>query len=135
MQFSLGNQFSREFSFEDGRITSKLAVELNLFFAEKNYGKRIDKIYAGFICVSIGFEPFFPIRPLKVMKKEPALEYEIKLDYESFKSSDEPQRKSLMVGEFFKRTKECLQEKTITGFEKERFIIDLESYFKEHGYL
>lgn len=68
------------------------------------------------------------------MKKEPALEYEIKLDYETFKQSDEEQRKSLMVGEFFKGTKEYLLKKTIKGFEKEQFIYDLESYFTEHGY-
>ena len=135
MEFSLGSQFSREFSFEEGRITFKLADELNLFFKEKNYGKRIEKIYTGIICVSKGFEPFFPIRPLKVMKKEPALEYEIKLDFETFKSSDEEQRKSLLISEFFKKTKEYLMGKNIKGFEKEQFIKDLESYFKEQSYL
>lgn len=39
MEFNLGNQFSREFSFEEGRITSKLADDLNLFFTEKIMGK------------------------------------------------------------------------------------------------
>lgn len=69
------------------------------------------------------------------MKKEPALEYEIELDYETFKQSDEEQRKSLMVYEFFKGTKEYLLQKSIKGFEKEQFINDLENYFKEYGYL
>jgi len=135
MEFSIGSQFSREFSFEEGNITFKLAEELNVFFKGKDYGKRIEKIYTSVICVSQGFEPFFPIRPLKVMKKKPALEYEIKLDFETFKSSNEEQRKSLLVNEFFKMTKEYLMEKTIKGFEKEQFINDLENYFKEHSYL
>lgn len=135
MEFYIGCQFSREFSFEEGRITHKLAEELNLFFKDKGYGERVNKIYAGVICVSKGFEPFFPIRPLKVMKKEPALEYEIKLDFENFKAADEEKRKLILINEFFKKTKEYLMGKTIKGFEKEQFIDDLEGYFIEHNYL
>jgi hypothetical protein len=135
MEFSIGCQFSREFSFEESRITFKLANELNLFFKEKNYGERIEKIYTGTICVSKSFEPFFPVRPLKVMKKEAALEYEIKLDFETFKSADEQKRKLLLVNEFFKKTKEYLTAKTINGFDKGKFIDDLEIFFKEKKYL
>lgn len=131
MEFSIGSQFSREFNFEEGRITHKLAEELNCFFKDKDYGERIKKIYVGVICVSKGFEPFFKARPFKVMRKEAALEYEIKLDFETFKSSNEEQRKSLLINEFFKKTKEYLIEKTIKGFEKEQFIDDLENYLKE----
>ncbi|MGC1632946.1 MAG: Imm44 family immunity protein [Gelidibacter sp.] len=135
MEFSIGSQFSREFSFEESRITHKLTEELNLFFKDKDYGERIKKIYVGVVCVSKGFEPFFPIRPFKVMRNEPTLEYEIKLDFETFKSADEDSRKLLLVDEFFKKTKEYLMEKTIKGFEKEKFIDDLERYFKKHNYL
>ena len=135
MEFNIGPEFSREFSFEEGNIALKLSEELNISFKEKDYGDRIEKIYVSVICVSKGFEPFFPIRPLKVMKKKPALEYEIKLDFEAFKSSEEQERKLLLVEEFFKMTKEYLTERTIKGFKKEAFINDLESYFKEQSYL
>lgn len=131
MEFYIGSQFSKEFSFEESRITHKLAEKLNLFFEDKDYGERIRNITVGVICVSKGFEPFFPLRPTKIMRKEPTITYEIKLDFEIFKSSNEEQRKSLLVNEFFKKTKEYLMEKTIKGFQKEEFIKDLEYYFKE----
>lgn len=130
MEFSIGSQFSREFSFEEGRITDNLTKELNIFFKEKEYGERIKKIYVGVICVSKGFEPFFPVRPLKVLKGQPALEFEIQLDFETFKQSDENKRKSLLIDMFLKMTKVYLTEKSIKGFEQEVFINDLENYFK-----
>lgn len=135
MKFSIGSQFSREFSFEDSSVTIRLSEELNEHFEKRNYGDRIDKVYMGVICVSKGFEPFFMVRPPKVLKKEPALEYELKLDFDKMFNADEEQRKQLLVSEIFKATKEVLLEKTIKGFEKEEFIKDLESYFKEKGYL
>jgi hypothetical protein len=133
MEFSIGSQFSREFSFEESRITYNLAEELNLFFKEKDYGERIEKIYVGVICVSKGFEPFFQIRPLKILKGKLALEYEIQLDFETFKQSDEQKRRSLLIDMFLKMTKVYLTEKNIKGFEQEVFINDLENYFKKQS--
>lgn len=135
MIFSIGSQFSREFSFEESSITLRLTEELNFHFENKKYGYRVEKIYIGVICVSKDFEAFCVVRPPKVLKKEPALEYELKLDFETFKSSSEEKRKQLLVSEIFKTTKEILTEKTIKGFEKEKFIDDLEAYFKQQGYL
>jgi hypothetical protein len=135
MEFYIGCQFSREFSFEEGRITHKLAEELNLFFKKKNYGERIKEINIGVICVSKGFEPFFMVRPPKILKKEPIVTYELKLDFDLMINASEEQRKQILVSELFKVTKEVLLEKTIKGFEKEEFIRDLEFYFKENGYL
>ncbi|QMU63620.1 MAG: hypothetical protein GKR88_04530 [Flavobacteriaceae bacterium] len=131
MEFYIGAQFSREFTHEESRITHKLADELNLFFKDKDYGDRVKQVTIGVICVSKGFEPFFPIRPLKVMKKEPTITYELKLDFEIFKSSDETKRKEILCTEFLKATKEVLAGRTINGFDKEAFIKDLEDYFKE----
>lgn len=131
MEFSIGSQFSREFTFEEGRITHKLAEELNSFFIDKDYGNRIEKIYVGVICVSEGFEPFFKVRPFKVMRKEAALEYEIKLDFETFKNSDEDKRKQLLIDEFLTKTREFLTEKTINGFDEGLFLNDLGSYFND----
>ncbi len=132
MIFSIGSQFSREFSHEESNITHILKDELNIVFENKNYGNRINKVYIGVICVSKGFEPFFKIRPLKIYKTEKALEYELKLDFETFKLSNKEERKSLLIDEFLKKTKECLMKKTINGFEKEKFIKDLEYYFKNN---
>ena len=135
MDFYIGTEFSKEFSFEDGRITHKLAKDLNVAFKDLDYGDRIRKLNINVICVSKGFEPFCVVRPLKISRKEPMLVYELKLDFESFKNADEEERKRILINEVFKTTKEVLMSKTIKGFEKEKFIEDLESYFKEQGYL
>ncbi len=44
----------------------------------------MEKIYIGVICVSKDFEPFFMVRPLKILRKEPAVEYELKLEFDLF---------------------------------------------------
>ncbi|QTE21174.1 Imm44 family immunity protein [Polaribacter cellanae] len=135
MEFNIGPEFSREFTFEEGRITYKLADKLNDFFKDKEYGERILKIYISVICVSKDFEAFCVVRPPKVLRNQPALEYELKLDFDTFKPASEEERKQLLVSKIFEVTKEVLMSKTIKGFEKEQFIEDLESYFKEQGYL
>ncbi len=135
MIFSIGSQFSKEFSFEESSITMRLGEKVNSYFENKKYGNRIEKIYISVICVSKGFEQFFKVRPMKIYRAEHSLEYELKLDFGTFKSSTEEQRTRLLVGEILRTTKKVLIEKTINGFEKEEFIRDLEAYFKQHGYL
>ncbi len=135
MEFYIGPQFSKEFSFEESRIVKILEDEINTFFKDNDYGERVKMIVTGVICVSKGFEPFFMTRPPKVLRKEPTLEFEIKLDFDYFKAMDEPDRKKSIVKEYFKSLKEFLESKTIKGFEKEKFLEDLESFFKEQGYL
>lgn len=133
MKFSIGSQFSREFTQIEGNITNQLGDELNIFFQDKSYGDKVVKIYISVVCVSKGFEPFFPIRPLKVLRKEPAIEYEFKLDFKTFKSSDDNERRKILVDKLVSETKENLMRKTIKGFDKEDFIQDLEKFF--HNYL
>lgn len=135
MEFSIGAEFSREFTHEESRITYKLSDELNQIFKDKFYGDRILKVYIGAICVSKDFEAFCVARPLKVLRNQPALEYEFTLDFNSFKNSSEERRKQLLVTKLLKVTKEVLMAKTIKGFEKEQFIEDLEAYFNKQGYL
>jgi hypothetical protein len=131
MKFSIGSQFSREFTFEESSITLRLTQEINEFFNNKNYGERIKKIYVGVICVSKGFGPFFVVRPLRILRKEPALEFELKLDYELFKNSDETERRDILIQELKNKTKEVLFEKTIKGFGTDIFIDDLHSFCKK----
>lgn len=135
MEFYIGAEFSREFSFEESRITHELAEKLNSFFKEKNYGNRVTKVNIMAICVSKGFEPFCVVRPPKVLKKEPTFVYELKLDFDEMFNADEQQRKKILVLSILETSKEILTQKTIKGFEKEKFLEDLESYFKEQGYL
>lgn len=53
MILSIGTQFSREFTFEDGNIAKDLETQLNSILKRSNYGDRIEKIYIGikiFLC-------------------------------------------------------------------------------------
>lgn len=130
MKFSIGSQFSREFSFDESSITLTLTDELNGFFEDKFYGDRITMIYIAVICVSKKFEPFFKVRPIKLYRSEPSLEYGLKLVFDIFKAADEQERRRILLVKILEMTKLQLRSKTIKGFEKERFINDLEAFLE-----
>ena len=125
MEFSIGPQFSREFTFVESRIVMDLNVILNDFFLEKEYDPKIKKIYVVVICVSKGFEPFFTVRTLKIYRKEPAIEYEIKLDFEQFLNADNEERMIILKEEFLNRSKEILNNEKLKKFNIELFSYDL----------
>lgn len=53
MQFSIGPQFSREFTFQEtSLIFNKLNDDINLFFKDREYSSYVKKIYIGYLCVS-----------------------------------------------------------------------------------
>lgn len=125
MEFSIGPQFSREFTFFESRIVMDLNVILNDFFLEKEYDPKIKKIYVVVICVSKGFEPFFTVRTLKIYRKEPAIEYEIKLDFEQFLNADKEERMIILKEEFLNKSKEILNNEKLKKFNIELFSNDL----------
>lgn len=125
MEFSIGPQFSREFTFVESRIVMDLNVILNDFFLEKEYDPKIKKIYVVVICVSKGFEPFFTVRTLKIYRKEPAIEYEIKLDFEQFLNADKEERMIILKEEFLNKSKEILNNEKLKKFNIELFSYDL----------
>lgn len=128
MEFSIGMQVSREISFEETKITNDLNESLNSFFLNKeDYG--IKKIYSDFICVSKNFEAVVPIRPLKVLKKDLALEYEIKVNFEEFKKNSFEKRYIILVDVFFNETIRLLSNKKIKDFDFEKFKIDFEKWY------
>jgi hypothetical protein len=129
MEFSIGTQFSREFSFEESSITNKLNERLNKWFIDKKYNSEIQKIYIDFICVSKGFEPFFMVRPLKVLKTEPAIEYEIKLEFDYFFKSNLEDRTKILYNEFLNQSKVILNDKKMKNFDVKGFVNDLEKSF------
>lgn len=127
MEFSIGMQVSREFSFEETQITNGLSDSLNSFFLNKDYG--INKIYSDFICVSKPFEAVMPIRPLKVLKNNSAIEYETKVDFEEFKKSSAERRYIILVNIFFDETIRLLSNKKIKNFDFEKFKTDFERWY------
>src|SRR5690606_9364745 len=129
MEFSIGAQFSREFKFEETSIVNSLEKDLNKYLKVNIYAVKIKKIYCSFICVSKGFEPFFMPSPLKIYKKEPAIEYEIKLDFDLFFKANTKERFDILKEEFIKNSKEILGDKRLKGFKLSEFISDVEKCF------
>lgn len=130
MEFSIGAQFSREFRHEDSNIVRELSEAMNNSFKEKDYGSSICKIYIGVICVSQGFEAFFNVRPPKLYRNEPALEFELKLNFEEYKELDKDDRLKLLSSEILKTAVFVFENKRIKEFEKQNFIDDLKSCFE-----
>jgi hypothetical protein len=129
MEFSIGGQFSREISFEKTRIVEVLEEVLNSAVRQKVYHKRITKVYCSFICVSKGFEPFFMVRPLKILRNEPAIEYEIKLDFDVFYNANDEERLKILKHEFISKSKIILDNKRLKDFKIDPFILDIENVF------
>lgn len=130
MEFSIGSQFSREFSFEESRIVDDFNNNLSLFFKDKDYEPKVKKVYASFICVSKGFEPFFNARPLKFLRKEPAIEYELKLDFETFFKANKEERMRILYDEFLNQSIEILTDKKASRINFEKFLEDLKECLK-----
>jgi hypothetical protein len=127
MEFNIGTQFSREFDFEEtSLITDSLTKILNESFAKKEYSLKVKKIYVGFICVSKGFEPFFMARPLKILKKELAIEYEIKLDFEEVFKSNTENKIRILYNELINQSRIILNDKKLVDFKVQDFLDDLE---------
>ncbi|WP_203257654.1 Imm44 family immunity protein [Hyunsoonleella ulvae] len=135
MEVLLSPEFSFEFSFQESSITTRFEEELAVFFKNKNYGSFIKRIYIGVTCVSKNFESEFKIRKPKMLKNKSAIEYELKLDFDKFKESDELQRKCMLAQEILSKSKEVFLERAMDGFDDIKLIQDLESYFQKKGYL
>ena len=127
MKFIIGTQFSREFSFEESLITNKLEDNLNQYTKFNSINLNIQNIYIDFICVSEGFALFFKPRPLKILKKEPAIEYEIKLQFDSFFKSGIEERYKILKSEFLSQSKEIFTNKKVNFFDVKEFLSDLEN--------
>ena len=132
MEVSLVGQFSREFTFEDTNLTNKLNQKWKHYFNNRYYGGDIQVIYISIICVSIGFEPFFKVRPPKILKKISAFEYELKLDFEPFLKATREERKIIIANEVLKASNEVFTIKKVPGFDSKRYIDDLEIFLKNN---
>ncbi|MDL2141714.1 hypothetical protein QQY79_04215 [Flavobacterium tructae] len=131
MEFNIGTQFSKEFTFEERiRFEEQLKKCLDDYFVDKKYHSEINKMHISFICVTKEFEPFFKVRPLKVYKKERIIEYEIMLDFEEFYNLNEKDRKVITINNLIDQSIKNFKEKNVKDFNSENFIIDLEDCLK-----
>lgn len=126
-------------------LITKLSKELELGFKGKNYGNDVKGYTISVVCVAPQFEQFFKTKKPKYTKGkkeinpdgipfilEDDLEYDIRLDFETFKNSTEEECKKILAQEILNSLSavESMKSK-IKNFDLEKFRADLESYFKE----
>lgn len=128
-------------------LIDKLAFEIKGFLKNKNYGNDIKAYTIGVVCVAPQFEQFFKDKKPKYTKGkksiiqegfpftlEDSFEYDIKLDFETFKNGTEEECRKLLAREIMNSlTVLDDMKKKIKDFDSEKFKADLEDYFKKKG--
>ena len=145
MKISIGLQIDQGI---DGKMNfvHELSERLTQFITENNYGESIKKFLIGLIGVGPQYDSFFmPRRPKYTEYKEAmfdgwdpftiekTFECEIKLDYAKVLESTEEEVKKIVAQSIMDYLRKLKMPKKVTDFDKEKFIADLETYFrKEH---
>jgi hypothetical protein len=126
MEFSIGLQFSREFTIQEILLLrNNINNKVNAHFKDKNYGFDFEEIYVSIICVSKEFEPLFMPRPLKILKKRFAIEFEIKVDFITFFTANFEDRDEMLINKFQQETLRIFNDSNVINFGTTAFINDL----------
>lgn len=145
MNFGLAINLSVEIGNKSGYIQS-LSEELELYIKDKYYGADIKNFFIGIICVSPKFDFFYKetkakyTKGVKIInpdgipfKMEDNFEYNIKIDYESFRNATEEEARKILSRDIlsslivFEKFKSKIKDFDIDGFRT-----DLERYFKDY---
>jgi hypothetical protein len=144
MEFGLTQYYSVEISDSTNSINS-LSDGINEFVKNKEYGNSIKELFIGVICVNPKFEPFFkPRKPKYTANKkqiykegfnyeiERCLEYDIVIDFESFKNASNDERVKILGDEIIKSFDVIGGIKIKNkDFNIEKFRDDIEHYLKK----
>lgn len=143
MNFGISSEVDADV-YDKSIIINKLSQELKDHFKFQNYGNDLLSLTIGTIVIAPEHEHFFKVRKPKyydgkktithdgiTIEVENALEYDIKLDHERFKSVDQNECLKMLAQEIFYSIDKIDTVKKIKDFDKERFKADLESYFRE----
>ena len=140
MECKLAQYISDEIS-EKAKTVTNFSLEMNSYFEGKEYGSGLREIVIGIICVSFKFEEFFKIgQPIYTKSKrtrkvdieieiERTPEYNIKIDYETFKSSNVEQTQKLLAASIMDSL-DVFERVKIVDFDSEQFKMDLQNCFK-----
>ena len=146
MNISLGFSFvSPKISIKQQAI-SLINKVLNDLLSHIVYGDSLETILIGLIAVEPIYEKFAkPRRPRYIEHKETkafgsipiviykTLEIEIKLDYEQVLTADEEAFCRIVATEMLNTLRTLKLPKKVTGFDKDKFVTDVESVFlSEH---
>lgn len=122
----------------------ELSDKLNLFFKNKEYGGSIKVFTIGVVVLEPVYASFFKEKLPKyyqsksdithdgiTIKVENAFEFEVRIDHDKFVNTEDV--KKLVATELLKSVKLVQLPKKVKVFDKERFILDLGSFFKEQN--
>ncbi len=146
MKFGLAIDITVEIN-DKSSIIQSLSDDLQSYFVSKQYGQDIKCCTIGIVCISPKFDQFFKERRPKYTKGkkeiiqhglsftlEDSFEYNIKIDFESFKNAGKEEAKKILARNIlaslviFEKVKSKIKDFDINSFKA-----DLEEYFKIHN--
>jgi hypothetical protein len=145
MKFALTQTMSVEVhSTTKGQEMTELSNKMKNYFKPLNYGESIEEYLIGVICIHPGFDPFFKIhKPSYIENKKTKVEgidmhiyksfgFDIKLNFQSFISTEkEEERLKMIAAEIMKTLYNLKYPKKVTDFNKDAFLEDIKSFFKQ----
>ena len=128
MNFGFSQEISEDV-YSNANVLIRISEKAETFFEKREYGSGIKTFTIGIICVAPNFSFFFKKRK-KYIKVKKQLEYDIKLDHERFKNSNEDEIKK-MVARSVIDSLGIIEELEIKDFDLKLFREDLILFFKE----
>lgn len=122
MKFRLSMEFSEDILIKTNIIITT-SDRLKTYFSQRSYGEGLVNIVIGVICVAPEFDFFFRPRK-KYSKTQRLLAYDIKLNYECLKSSNDDECKRILDYNLI-ASLEIIKELEIEDFNLEEFRDDL----------
>ncbi|UBM59228.1 hypothetical protein LAG90_00965 [Marinilongibacter aquaticus] len=131
---------------EQSSALNDLSLDISRFLEQKSYGKDVEELYIGIICVKPEFEPFFKVRKPKYTKEffseklgvpvsgKSILEIDLKIDYNEVKDFDKNEITNYAASEICQLFGNLNNlPKNIHDFEKNRFVDDIISFLSNKG--
>jgi hypothetical protein len=114
-------------------ILTSTSDALAEFFAPRQYGSALGTIAVGIICVEKEFEPQFP-GTTRFIRSQKLLEYDIKLDLESFRNADDSEARRIL-GSAILNSLSVMEGMKLGDFDLYRFAEDLRGFLERRGWL
>ena len=115
------------------QILTSTSDALAEYFAPRQYGSALGTIAVGILCVEKEFEPQFP-GTTRFIRRQKLLEYDVKLDLESFRNADEDEARRIL-GSAILNSLSVIEGMRIGHFDLCKFEEDLRGFLDRRGWL
>lgn len=121
----------------------ELSTKMSFCFESMQYGDSINVFLIGCICVHPSLDAFFKPRrsrytdyqetvfDCRLCKFERTFECELKLDYSIMSKATEEEAKKIVAQSIIEFLHVLKMPKKVTDFDKDRFVADMEAFFRE----